>query len=455
MFLYSIAPRPIDLSGAGSYITIKATVKEMETAYDRWYYEAYYYDSNNEKQTIYSSSTTLMGYTSYTFQLYAAKTDLANIISDKYEGIVYVEISSDGGAWDWGGVELKDSSYALPSVIAAVSYSDTLSAGGDEYGIQTKTKVTADFSASSQGRFPITKYGMTISSSAVNCTIAGTTATSPAIGTYGTKIIIPGVYSGGKWFYAGTAETIEVLPYSEPAIVKLPAEEDIICRRAASDGTYLANGQYLFVGCKKNYAPLNAAGADRNSALVEACISENGGAFGAWFTISGINDSDTVEYTSGTAVLSNASSTYEVKIKITDAASNTVTVFRIGTASFPLHLAAGGRAVGLGQVASSGNDRVDFGWPAYFNGGIGRHVIFQSATAKASGSTISSAEGDFTNIGKYSMFLLDGVLYISSANYGGFSVYRCDGGVLGFSYSEVNERITVGTNGLKSIIALL
>ena len=53
------------------------------------------------------------------------------------------------------------------------------------------------------------------------------------------------------------------------------------------------------------------------------------------------------------------------------------------------------------------------------------------------------------------MFLLDGVLYISSANYGGFSVYRCDGGVLGFSYSEVNERITVGTNGLKSIIALL
>lgn len=426
----------------------------METAYDRYTVTAYYY-SGGETVTLYSDTRTLGGHTSYTFQLYAAKTDLASIISDKYESTIYVEISSDGGAWDWGGITLKDSSYALPTVAASVSYSDTLSVGGDEYGIQTETKVTADFSASSQGRFPITKYGMTINSSNVNCTTVGTTATSQAIGTYGIKNIIPGVYSGGKWFYAGTAETIEVLPYSEPAIVRLTTAEDIICRRAASDGTYLANGQYLYVGCMKNYAPLNVAGADRNSALVEACISENGGAFGAWFTISGINDSDTIEYTSGTALLSNASSTYEVKIKITDTASNTVTVFRIGTASFPLHLAAGGRAVGLGQVASSGNDRVDFGWPAYFNGGIGKHIIFQSATEKASGSTITSAEGNFTDIGNYTMFLLDGVLYISSANSGGFNVYRCDGGVLGFSYNDVNARITVGASGLKTIIALL
>ena len=182
MFIYSVTPSPINLSGAGSTVTINAEVREMEGSYDTWHVEAYYYNSQG-KQTLYSTSFSLMGFSTYTFHLYASKSALASIISDKYEGTVYVDISSGAGAWDWAEVVLKDSSYAVPTVRAAISYSDALTVGQNVYGIQQKTKAVADFSSSSQGRFAITDYGMTINMSEVTCTVSGTTATSPVFGS--------------------------------------------------------------------------------------------------------------------------------------------------------------------------------------------------------------------------------------------------------------------------------
>ncbi|MBO4216542.1 MAG: hypothetical protein J5940_01205 [Clostridia bacterium] len=457
MYLYSLTPTPaIDLAGAASHVTVDATVREISAEHDRYTVTAYYYDDLGDPTALYSNTTSLMGFTSYTFRFYLEKSVLSGVLAGRYESTVYVEITSENNGSDGGSVKLTDSSYAAPTVSAAISFSNTLTVGGTEYGIQTKTKATADFSASSAGKFPIDSYCVYVNSISGGYTVSGTSATSPAIDRYGTKTVIYGVYSGKKWFYGYWDGTIDVLPYTGPSIVRLPSEDGIVCRRAASDGSYAANGRYLFVGCKKNYSPLNAAGADRNAATVEVCISENGGAFGEWSAISGAGGSDTVEYTSASPVLPSASSTYEVKIRITDAAGSAVTVFRIGTASFPLHLAAGGRSVGIGQVASDRNDRVDFGWPVYFNGGIGKRVVFESATAKAGGSVITSAEGDLAGVDRYSLFLVDKALYTSSPVTGGFEACRCDNGsVRGFTYSAATNEITVGTNGLRSIIALL
>lgn len=453
MFIYSVTPDPIDLNGAYSAVTISVEVREMDTAGDRWYYEAYSYDQG-QRQTLYSGNVVLIGQSSYTFHLTPTKSALASIISDKYEGTVYVEISSYSGAWDVKSIPLKDSSYAVPTVRAAISYSNALTVGQDVYGIQQKTKAVADFSSTSQGRFAITDYGMTVNMTEVTCTVSGTTATSPVFGTYGIKIITPRVYSGGKWF-DGTAESVEILPYYNPSLVRLTTETEIVVRRAASDGTYLANGQYLYVGCRKRYAPLNADGADRNRALVEACISENGGAYGAWFTVSGENDSDDIQYTSSVTVLSNASSTYEVKLRITDAASEIISVFNIGTANFPLHLAAGGRAVGLGQVASSSNDRIDCGWPVFFNGGVGDKTVYSGAE-KTSGEYITASEGDLDGLMGYHLFIVNDntFAFAKGKSSSGYTTRTIGSSSTVFSFDNQNNRIRAGTS-ITSIQAII
>ena len=419
--------RAIDASGNDAGRTVNVRIYASPTLpADDYTVEYFCYDDYGDEVSLADPHTYAEAGGSAALLLHYRfdRAELTPLLADRYEREIYVRVTTLNSGWLFNGITLYDSAYAEPTISASLSLSEHLTVSGAEYGVQTKTKAVVDLSGSTAGQFAITGYGAYFDTqSPSSCTVVGSTVTTAAIAEYGTKGVVCRVYAGKKWFYS-SAGTVEVLPYSEPSVVKPSGESAVICTRCAQDGTYSNTGTYLHVGCEKNYSSLTVGGTDRNSAEIEACISYNGGSYGAWFTVSGTSDPDAADYVSSAALFSDLSLPYSVKLRITDLFSSRTAIFRIPAANIPLHLAAGGRAVGIGQYASQSVDRIDLGWTVRLNAGLSEKVVYSGAS-KAAGSTISSASGDFSHIENFRLFIInDDILAMKkNASSAGFSTY--------------------------------
>ncbi len=433
-------------------MTFQVTISETPSLPSGDYlFEIYYYDGNNVKTDIYSHVIPLVssGRSIFTRTLFAS--DLSPLLSGVYETNIYFGVSSAEHE-AFGAVRIYDSSFIAPSFTAAVACTDTLTVGDDVYAVQGVTRATVTFSATA-GTFPVTGYRAGFGNSAPAVSESASASAVPA--GYGELPLVYGVRAGGKWFE--TSRQFTVLSYGRPAAVRAQGESAVVCRRCESGNVdYSPVGTFLGLKFKKSYSALTVGGTARNSATAEASITPDGGQQGQFFTVSGPNDPDGTVYVSPSAVFPSLSSSYTVKIRITDLFSSVETSYRIGAANIPLHLALGGRAVGIGCFAPQSSDRVDIGWPCRLRGGAVENVVYEGETKQA-GSVISGQEAYLDGIDGFNLFIMnENVLLMKkyrTAN--GFSACPINSTAASFTYDRANGSITVGGAGISSLTALI
>lgn len=154
---------------------------------------------------------------------------------------------------------------------------------------------------------------------------------------------------------------LTVRPYSAPQVVPATGESEVLCYRSDSQGTPDREGTQIWVKAKMTYQALSGGGLV-NTATLRWRTCPNG----SWNTL--IVSSSGSTYDGLLPDLFEVANSYTIEIGVIDTFSeeNSI-IYVIPTKDVVLHLAEGGRGVGIGRLANSGrNDSLSVAWDAYF-----------------------------------------------------------------------------------------
>lgn len=197
-------------------------------------------------------------------------------------------------------------------------------------------------------------------------TYGGASVTTDFINTAG-SLIITGTVKDSRGFTASDSKTIDVIPYTKPAVAQIPGLQEIVCARCDEDGALSASGIYLKVRCSRRYSTVTSGGVQKNFCILRLRVGS-----GAWITLlSKVSAGDTYDGVVPGVTL-NVDSVYTVQIEAIDDIGEVHDIyFDIPTEEVPLHLGEGGKSVGIGRYASeSGEKRLDVAWDAHFEKGL-------------------------------------------------------------------------------------
>ena len=212
--------------------------------------------------------------------------------------------------------------------------------------IQGVSKAAAAITASAQYGATVDTYSLSVQGATIS---AGTGSLLSGIlgqaGTFSTVVTI----TDSRGLTDTQSITITVLPYTSPAIVPAMSQIEILCIRSNSSGVKDPGGTYLRILGRAQYSSLDG----HNTATMEYRVTRSG-TVSAWASTDGDDVIDWPLY---------KTDTYFVELRITDTVGRSQTYsFDIPTEDIPLHLAQGGKSVGLGRFSGGRDHTIYTGW---------------------------------------------------------------------------------------------
>lgn len=296
---------------------------------------------------------------------------------------------------------VPDNATTKPTVSISVSrvQPSGLDSSLQGYYIANVTKVRVDFSASSV-------Y------SSITSDVNIYSVASEGLGVQkGNPVYFDAPYTSGGFTltgfvkdargYSGMSESasISYLPYSMPRVTPYPSYNDIVCERCTSAGVKDESGTSLHLMCRAVWSQITVSGQAKNSMVFQYRVKEAdeswSGDEAEWNNLM----YDPYSYVLNqviSGILPDASMDYTVQIRCKDKIDKHIVTFTVSAENTPLHLAEGGRGIGIGMMHRGTSETIDVGWKMVHHTGIGRNTIF-SATGTEQWHIGHLAETDFAN----------------------------------------------------------
>ena len=299
----------------------------------------------------------------YTYDDYAISLDAANQIPNSKLGTMTVTLYtySDAAATKQVGsadtetftVTVPDNSSTKPVVSMTLTPVGSLPSAFAGLFIQGKTRVKAALSAAGQYGAAIKSYSMKVDGISHG---SGDGYTSDYISDYGNKTVY-GYATDSREITGSISKSITVIAYSNPKLLPVSGEKNVVVARCDKDGNVSESGTYLKIKAKRSYSPVVSGGVQKNFCKIQYRYKKEGGSYSAWVTILD-TDSSGDEVTTG-ALLGGAlatTSSYLVDIRaIDDIGSQAPTTYTIPTDKIYTHKNGPLNSFGFGGYVTESN----------------------------------------------------------------------------------------------------
>lgn len=315
-------------------------------------------------------------------------------------------------------INIPDDVSTKPTATMSLSPVSSLASPFNGLYIKGYSKVDANFS-NGEG-----KYGADIVS--YSLTVQGKKYSSPYTSDYlstSGSVTVTGTVKDSRGFSRSYAEPITVLSYSNPQILPPSGASSIVCARCDASGNLTSSGTYLKIKARRSYSKLTSGDTQNNYCIIRYRYRpDTTKTFSDWATIlAKTTASDTVD-SKLSGVVSSATTSYVVQVGVLDDMGNTAAVqFVVPTDSVTLHLAEGGKRVGIMRYAEDSDEEgIDVGAPIH-GGGVDNLTLGTLLTA-TSASPIDL--NTIKEVGNYYSPSAANSQYITNAPYtdGGFSL---------------------------------
>ena len=240
------------------------------------------------------------------------------------------------------------------------------------------------------------KYGAGIAEYKISVGYQNPIYKSSAVVDVNTALRIYGVavaVTDTRGFVTTVTQYPKVIGYVQPFVKPHDEEDAILCCRCDADGTINKKGTSLLIKVKSYCWTIKPSDTNLNNRCVlrYRYKAENAADYSEWVTLS--EEEGNVSVVCGGVTLGIGA--YKVHLQVEDAVGEIGECFAlVHAATAQLHLGKGGRNVAIGQACDySHEDALDIGYTAWFNKGVGKHVIFNNVEL-ASGSTLREVAPD-------------------------------------------------------------
>ena len=349
--------------------------------------------------TVNGTSSTLIGISSTATSLqwqppmwWAQENTTGKTIPCHFELTTY---SSSSASSAFGNVS-KDIVLTIPSnsetqpdasIVSVVPVNNGIPSNISDLFIQGISKATVTCQGTA-------KYNATVSQYIVSIGHQGKMARSNIVTTdilqaYGKMPVTLRVRDSRGIYGTAQYNEITVQPYEKPIAVGLDGRSNVTCERCTGDGASSSSGTYLRLRAKAKFSSL----AGRNTCTLQYRFKRASAdwANNSWISVSGLEID---------AVLNlnlNVQYAYSVEIRVVDVIGAGPTIpIEIPMDIVPLHLAAGGKNVGIGRYANTeaGTERLDVAWDSYFE----KEVYFGDLSFSNALARIDSASNRLSSV---------------------------------------------------------
>ena len=301
--------------------------------------------------------------TAHTYTGYAIPLEAAKQIPNSKTGTMTVTLYtySDAAATKQVGsadtenftVTVSDNSSTKPVVSMTLTPVGSLPSAFAGLYIQGKTKVKAALSATGQYGATIKSYSMKVDGISHG---SGDGYTSDYLSDYGSKTVY-GYATDYREITGSISKSITVIAYSNPKLLSVSGEKNVVVARCDKDGNISESGTYLKIKAKRSYSPVVSGGVQKNFCKIQYRYKREGGSYSEWVTILD-TDSGSDEVITG-ALLGGALATtasYLVDVRaIDDIGSQAPTTFTIPTDKIYCHKNGPLNSFGFGAYVEDRN----------------------------------------------------------------------------------------------------
>lgn len=204
------------------------------------------------------------------------------------------------------------------------------------------------------------------------------TVTTDAISVQGLLIDVTAYDSRGFNVTQLPDRRREVIPYRTPQILPQTGFQEVQLYRCTSEGVASDEGTYLYVRAKRSFSPINdpESGDMLNRCGLLLYYKESTASEYEYITLIAYSDTTRIQIARVITELQfDATKSYDVYLRCRDyTGSDARWSTTIESSRVTMHLAAGGRAMGIGQFAPQENDKLGVGWETTFAAGfLGTH----------------------------------------------------------------------------------
>ena len=299
----------------------------------------------------------------YTYDDYAIPLEAAKQIPNSKIGTMTVTLYtySDAAATKQVGsadpetftVTVPDNSSTKPVVSMTLTPVGSLPSVFAGLFIQGKTKVKAALSAAGQYGATIKSYSMKVDGISHG---SGDGYTSDYLSDYGSKTVY-GYATDSREITGSTSKSITVIAYSNPKLLHVSGEKNVIVARCDKDGNISESGTYLKIKAKRSYSPVVSGGVQKNFCKIQYRYKKEGGSYSAWVTILDTDSSGDEVITGallGGALATTASYLVDVRA-IDDIGSQAPTTYTIPTDNIYTHKNGPRNSFGFGTYVDEDN----------------------------------------------------------------------------------------------------
>ena len=361
---------------------------------------------------------------SYTYTGYTIPYSVAKQIPNSNTGTMTVELQTYSGSKLIGSssdtftVTVPSNSSTQPAVTMTLAPVSSLASPLNTLYIQGYSRVKATLSAEGKEDANISSLTMTVQ---------GKTYASPyqsALLTTTGNVTVTGSAKDSRGITGKDEQTINVIPYSAPKILPANGEKDIICARCDSSGNLTDSGTCIKIKARRSYSKVESGGTQHNKCSIRFRYRvETTKTFSGWTTLlsASTTSPDTVN-TTITSITFDPQKAYVIQIGVVDTIGNTdAAQFGIPTDNATLHLAKGGKRIGLLRYAQDSDEAgIDVGAPIH--GGAVDNFTLGEMLAATSAAPIDL--NDIKTVGNYYSPSGDYSKHIANSPYtgGGFGM---------------------------------
>lgn len=204
----------------------------------------------------------------------------------------------------------------LPDVNMTLTPVSSLPSAFSALYIQGKTKVRGTLSA--EGKYDATIETLRMKVEGVYYD-ADDDYTSGYLNQYG-SVEVHGEAKDNRGLVGSNTQTITVIAYSNPRLLAVSGESDVVVARCDKNGNLNDSGTYLVIKAKRSYSKVVSGGTQRNFCKIQYRYKAAGGTYSAWNTILESNSLSGDEVRTG-ALLNGALSdqtSYMVQVRVID-----------------------------------------------------------------------------------------------------------------------------------------
>lgn len=412
-------PRASDVSA--SDVTIGSKCKVTWTPHSKSFSFVLKFSmgSWSASKTVEPNTTSSYTYTGYTIP-YAAAAEIPNAKT----GTMTAELQTYsagkliGSSSDTFAVTVPSNSDTQPAVTMTLAPVSSLASPLNSLYIQGYSRVKATLSAEGKQKASISSLSMTVQ---------GKTYASPyqsALLTSTGNVTVTGSAKDSRGIIGEDEQTVNVIPYSAPKILPANGEKDIICARCDSSGNLTDSGTCIKIKARRSYSKVESGGTQHNKCTIRFRYRlETSTSFSGWTTLlSGSTTSTDTVNTTITSITFDPLKAYVIQVGVADTIGKTdAAQFGIPTDNATLHLAKGGKRIGLLRYAQDSDEEgIDVGAPIH--GGAVDNFTLGEMLAATSAAPIDL--NDIKTVGNYYSPSGDYSKHIANSPYtgGGFGM---------------------------------